>query len=73
MRPVDKLMRVHKANSRDLHYTVENDHQDIVEWWAPSEMKEETANRVRVGDVGTPATLGSSHHTDRRKMVINLE
>jgi hypothetical protein len=35
-----------------------------VEGSAPFEMKEETAHRVRAGDVGAPATLGSFAHTD---------
>jgi hypothetical protein len=34
---------------------------------APSETKEEGAHRVRAGDVGTLATLGSSAHTNRKK------
>jgi hypothetical protein len=38
-------------------------------------MKEETAHRVRAGDVGTVATLGSFAATDQksRMMVINLD
>jgi hypothetical protein len=45
-----------------------------VEGSAPSETKEETANRVRGGKVGTPGTLGSSARTDRRTMMaINLD
>jgi hypothetical protein len=34
---------------------------------------EETANRVRAGNVGRSATLGSSAHTDQRKMVKILD
>jgi hypothetical protein len=46
-----------------------------VEGSAPSEKKEKTAHRVRAGNVGAPATLGSFAPTDRknRMMVINLD
>jgi hypothetical protein len=42
---------------------------------APSEMKEETAHRVRAGDVGASATLRSFACTEwkRRMMVIHLD
>jgi hypothetical protein len=48
-----------KANSRDYHYAPKYECQDIVEGSAPSDTKEETANNVRAGDVGTPSLLGS--------------
>jgi hypothetical protein len=48
---------------------------DIVKDLAPSETKEETAYRVRTGDVGALTTLGSFVCTKwkRRMMVINLD
>jgi hypothetical protein len=64
----------HEANSQIFCQDVENEHQDIVEGLAPSEMEEETAHRVGAGNVGAPATLGSFPFTVRRnKMVINLD
>jgi hypothetical protein len=62
-----------KANSR-TSIRLENERQGIVKGSAPSETKEETAHRVRAGDVGALATLGSFDPTDRksRMLVINL-
>jgi hypothetical protein len=47
----------------------------IVEELATSEMKEETAHRIRARNVGAPAALGSFASTTwrTRMMVINLE
>jgi hypothetical protein len=53
-----------------MYQTVENDHQDIVEWSAPSETKQDITNRIRAGNVGTMPTLGSTAHTDWRKMMV---
>jgi hypothetical protein len=49
--------------------------QDIMEWLASSEMKEETTkNSLRSLNVGALTTLGTFGHTSRRKMmVINLD
>jgi hypothetical protein len=55
-----------KINSRDFHYTGKNKRQDIVEGLTPSETKEQTAHRVRAGDIGTVAILGSFAPTDQK-------
>jgi hypothetical protein len=54
-------------SSRDFYRASKNEWLDIVEGSAPSETKEEPARRVRAGDVGAPATLGSFAHIDRKK------
>jgi uncharacterized cupin superfamily protein len=59
-----------KANSRDFHYTAENECQDILEGSAPSETKEESAHRVRAGDVGATTTLGSFACTEQKRMMM---
>jgi hypothetical protein len=55
-----------EANNRTLSHDSENECQDIVEESASSEMKEQAAHIIRVGDIGTPATLGSFVLIDRK-------
>jgi hypothetical protein len=53
----------------------ENECQDIVDEPAIVKMKEETTSTLRVREVGTPATLGTFAHTERKskKMVVHLD
>jgi hypothetical protein len=64
-----------KENNWIFHQGSKNECQEIMEGSSLSKMKEETAQRVRTGSVGTPGTLGSFFFTDRRNrmMVINLD
>jgi hypothetical protein len=55
---------------------MENEHQDIVEGSALSKTKEELTTSFRVGaiDVRALTTLGTSDHTNGRKMMmVNLD
>jgi uncharacterized cupin superfamily protein len=71
----DHRARDCEANSWNFHYTAKHECQDFVEGSAHFEAKEEAAHRVRAGDVGAQATLGSLAPTDRksRMMVIHLD
>jgi hypothetical protein len=64
-----------EVKSQTFSHDSENECQDIVEGLASSETKDETAHRVRAGDVGALATLGSFVPTDWKSimMVINLD
>jgi hypothetical protein len=60
-----------EAKSRTVSQDSENECKDTVEVSAPSEKKEETAHRVRAGDVKTPATLSSlPTQTERRIFIV---
>jgi hypothetical protein len=54
-----------------FYQVLKNEHQDIVESSAPSEMKDETAHRVRAGDLEVLATLGSLPAPTER-MIFNV-
>jgi hypothetical protein len=58
------------VKSQTISQDLENECQNIVEGLAPSETKEETAHRVRTGDVGAPATLGSLPSPTERRIFI---
>jgi hypothetical protein len=60
----------HEAMSRTFSQDSEKEYQDIVEGSAPSTMKEETTHRLRAGDVGAPATLGSLPAPTERRIFI---
>jgi hypothetical protein len=62
-------------NSQIFHQDLQNEGLGIVEGSVPPEMEKETAHKIRAGDVGAPATLGSIAPTDwkNRVMVINLD
>jgi hypothetical protein len=62
----DPRVGIRKPSSRVCHQTAENECQYIVEEPTPSKTKEESADNLRVGAVGAPATFGSSVSTYRK-------
>jgi hypothetical protein len=64
------LAGVCEVKSQTFSKDLKNECQDVVEWSAPSETKEETAHRVRAGDVGALATLGGLPTPTKRRIFI---
>jgi hypothetical protein len=57
-----------EASSRDFHQVIGSERLDIMEGFAPSEMKEETTSSLRARDVGALITLRTSVCTDWKEL-----